>query len=45
MYAGQANNWYEKQKRQLREKMQAEKNVVYTYGKDHLSLSIDPVSV
>ena len=35
-------NWYEKQNQLLRERMQADKNKVYTMSKDYLSLSIDP---
>lgn len=45
MYSGQAKNWYEGQLRSMREQMKSDKNRVFTYGQNHLSLSIDPVSV
>lgn len=45
MYSGQAKNWYEGQMRSMREQMQKDKSKVYTYGQNHLSLSIDPVSL
>ena len=42
IYGGQRNNFYEKQKRQLREQMQQNPKAILTYSKDHLGLSIDP---
>ena len=46
IYGGQKNNWYQKQKRDLREKIQNEKGkYIYTYSNDHLGLSIDPKTV
>lgn len=31
--------------RSMREQMQKDRNKLYTYGQNHLSLSIDPVSL
>ena len=45
MYSGQTRNWYEGQMRSMRERMQKDKDKVYTYGENHLSLSIDPVNI
>ena len=42
MYGGQKNNFYEKQKRELRESLQKNPKAILTYSKDHLGLSIDP---
>ena len=42
IYSGQKNNWYEKQMRDMREKINADGKAIYTYSKDFLSLSIDP---
>ena len=43
IYGGQKNNFYEKQKRDLREKIQNDKGkYIYTYSNEHLGLSIDP---
>jgi hypothetical protein len=44
MYSGQTNNWYDKQMRNMREQILSDKNNVYSYGQNHLSLSIDPVN-
>ena len=46
MYAGQKNNWYEKQMSQMRSKIAQDKSkAVYTMSADYLSLSIDPKAV
>lgn len=42
IYAGQKNNWYERQMREMREKINNDKNHLYTYSKDYLGLTIDP---
>ena len=43
IYGGQKNNYYEKQMRELREKVKNDKGkYIYTYSNDHLGLSIDP---
>jgi hypothetical protein len=41
-YAGQKNNFYDKQLRDLREEMKKNPNVIYTYNKDFFRLAIDP---
>jgi hypothetical protein len=33
IYASQKNNWYEKQMREMREKIQKDPNHIYTYSK------------
>lgn len=42
IYAGQKLNFYEKQMREMREKVQNDPKTIYTYSKDYLGLSIDP---
>lgn len=42
VYAGQKNNFYEQQLRQLREEMRKNPNVIYTYDKNFFRLAIDP---
>ena len=43
MYGGQKNNWYEKQMREMREKIHHEKGkYIFTYSNQHMGLSIDP---
>ena len=42
IYAGQRNNWYQKQMREMREKINQDGKAIYTYSKDYLGLSIDP---
>ena len=42
IYGGQKNNWYEKQMRDIRDKIQNDGKALYTYSKDYLGLSIDP---
>lgn len=43
IYGGQKNNWYEKQKKELRDKVANEKGkYIFTYSNEHLGLSIDP---
>lgn len=42
IYAGQKNNWYEKQMREMREKINQDGKAIYTYSKEYLGLSIDP---
>lgn len=45
IYSGTQNNDYEAQLRELRKRIQEDKGNFYTYSRDYLSLSIDPVDV
>lgn len=45
IYSSQSNNWYDKQMKDLRLQIAQDKNNFYTYSKDYLSLSIDPVDI
>ncbi|KAL4490305.1 hypothetical protein ABPG72_004344 [Tetrahymena utriculariae] len=45
IYSSQKNNWYEKQKREQRERIRADKHNFYTYSEQYLTLSVDPFNV
>lgn len=45
IYGSQYLNYYSQQKKELRERIQKDKNNFYTYSKEFLSLSIDPYDV
>lgn len=42
IYSSQKNNWYDKQMREMRQKINTNKGYVYTYSKDYLGLTIAP---